>query len=80
MHYMQTQSNLRFIAITSLSAAPSSIRTLLHRIYADAYVEYVTRNPLVASAEAGGARLLRGNEMFRRKVDELVRGVAVVAG
>ncbi|RKP09676.1 Sybindin-like protein, partial [Thamnocephalis sphaerospora] len=44
LHHYSTPSGLRFVLLTDPQAEQQ--RDLLHRIYAQCYVEYVTKNPL----------------------------------
>mmetsp|Transcript_18119 Transcript_18119/g.57901 ORF Transcript_18119/g.57901 Transcript_18119/m.57901 type:complete len:113 (+) Transcript_18119:195-533(+) len=44
LHYFETASGLRFVLCTGLAAG--DLRETLRRLYADIYVETLTKNPL----------------------------------
>lgn len=46
LHYFETPTGLRFVLTTSPDAHQTDLVRHLREIYADVYVEYVTKNPL----------------------------------
>ena len=49
LHYFETASGLRFVLTTDLAAA--DMREALRHIYANIYVECLTKNPLYTPGE-----------------------------
>ena len=49
LHYLETASGLRFVLTTDLAA--TDMREALRHIYAQIYVECLTKNPLYATNE-----------------------------
>ena len=60
LHYFETPTNLRFVMLTDPRIG--NMRTVLHQIWANLYVEYVVKNPLAPVEHAGGVGV--ANELF----------------
>ncbi|RYP29268.1 hypothetical protein DL767_006796 [Monosporascus sp. MG133] len=71
LHYYETPTNLRFALLTEPGAL--SMRSVLHQIYINLWVEYVVKNPLSPVEHKGGEGVR--NEMFEMGLDKFIRGL-----
>lgn len=71
LHYYETPTNLRFAMLTEPGAL--SMRSVLHQIYINLWVEYVVKNPLSPVEHKGGEGVR--NEMFEMGLDKFIRGL-----
>ncbi|KAK3375481.1 Longin-like domain-containing protein [Podospora didyma] len=71
LHYYETASNLRFVMLTD--TATLSMRSVLHQIYINLWVEFVVKNPLSPVEHKGGVGVK--NELFELGLDQFVRGL-----
>lgn len=60
LHYYETPTNLKFVMITDIRIG--NMRTVMHQIWANLYVEYVVKNPIAPVEHAGGVGV--ANELF----------------
>ncbi|KAI5854802.1 Longin-like domain-containing protein [Tricharina praecox] len=52
LHYYETPTNLKFVMLTDIKT--NALRAVLHQIYVNLYVEFVTKNPLSPTEHSGG--------------------------
>ncbi|KAK0722973.1 sybindin-like family protein [Lasiosphaeria miniovina] len=71
LHYYETASSLRFVMLTDTTTL--SMRSVLHQIYINLWVEYVVKNPLAPVEHKGGDGVK--NELFELGLDQFVRGL-----
>ncbi|KAK2069254.1 hypothetical protein P8C59_003851 [Phyllachora maydis] len=71
LHYYETPTNTRFVMLTDTAAM--SMRSVLHQIYINLWVEYVVKNPLSPVEHKGGEGVT--NELFELGLDQFVRGL-----
>ncbi|EPS37665.1 hypothetical protein H072_8663 [Dactylellina haptotyla CBS 200.50] len=71
LHYYETITSLRFVMLTDVRT--ESLKSSLHQIYVNLYVEYVVKNPLSPVEHAGGEGV--HNEMFELGIDSFVRTI-----
>lgn len=71
LHYYETPTNLRFVMLTDISVL--SMRSVLHQIYINLWVEYIVKNPLAPVEHAGGDGVK--NELFELGLDQFIRGL-----
>ncbi|KAI0115912.1 snare-like protein [Nemania sp. FL0031] len=71
LHYYETPTNLRFALLTEPGA--HSMRSVLHQIYINLWIEYVVKNPLAPVEHKGGEGVR--NEMFELGLDKFIRGL-----
>lgn len=60
LHYFETPTNLKFVMLTDTRIG--NMRTVLHQIWANLYVEYVVKNPISPVEHPGGIGV--ANELF----------------
>ncbi|KAK4959634.1 hypothetical protein LTR28_005189 [Elasticomyces elasticus] len=60
LHYFETPTNLKFVMLTDTRI--NNMRTVLHQIWSNLYVEYVVKNPLSPVEHPGGIGV--ANELF----------------
>lgn len=60
LHYFETPTNLKFVMLTDTRIG--NMRTVLHQIWANLYVEYVVKNPISPVEHPGGIGV--SNELF----------------
>ncbi|KAJ3146858.1 Trafficking protein particle complex subunit 1 [Geranomyces michiganensis] len=70
LHYFETPTGLKFVMNTDPHA--DSMREALRTIYAQIYVEYVTKNPLMHQLAASGVHPVQ-NDLFRGNLQRYVR-------
>ncbi|KAK3379339.1 Longin-like domain-containing protein [Lasiosphaeria ovina] len=71
LHYYETASSLRFVMLTDTTTL--SMRSVLHQIYINLWVEYVVKNPLAPVEHRRGDGVK--NELFELGLDQFVRGL-----
>ncbi|KAK6362089.1 TRAPP subunit bet5 [Orbilia blumenaviensis] len=71
LHYYETLSSLRFVMLTDIRT--ESLKSSLHQIYVNLYVEYVVKNPLSPIEHTGGEGV--NNELFELGIDSFVRTI-----
>jgi len=71
LHYFETPTNIKFVMLTDVQAV--NMRSVLHQIYVNLYVEYVVKNPLSPVEHPGGDGV--ANELFELALDQFVTGV-----
>lgn len=70
LHYFETPTGLRFVLTTSTDFGAADIGRHLREIYADVYVEFVTKNPLARREDPITSPL------FITKLDAYVKSLA----
>lgn len=60
LHYFETPTNLKFVMLTDTRIG--NMRTVLHQIWANLYVEYVVKSPISPVEHPGGIGV--ANELF----------------
>ncbi|KAF2151212.1 trafficking protein particle complex 1 [Myriangium duriaei CBS 260.36] len=60
LHYFETPTSLKFVMLTDTRIG--NMRTVLHQIWANLYVEYVVKNPISPVEHPGGIGV--ANELF----------------
>ncbi|KAG9247098.1 Sybindin-like protein [Calycina marina] len=70
LHYYETPSGIKFVMLTDTQTA--NMRSVLHQIYVNLYVEFVVKNPLSPVEHPGGEGV--ANELFELALDQFVRG------
>ncbi|KAK4997546.1 Trafficking protein particle complex subunit BET5 [Elasticomyces elasticus] len=78
LHYFETPTNLKFVMLTDTRI--NNMRTVLHQIWSNLYVEYVVKNPLSPVEHPGGIGV--ANELFELGLNTFIlcqraRSVAV---
>ena len=68
LHYYETPTSMKFVMLTDIKT--SNLRVVLHQIWANLYVEYVTRNPLSPIEHPNGVGV--NNELFEMGLDRFV--------
>ncbi|CCX11804.1 Longin-like domain-containing protein [Pyronema domesticum] len=71
LHYYETATNLKFVMLTDVKM--SNLRVVLHQIYVNLYVEYVTKNPLSPVEHPGGEGV--AVELFELGLDRFVQTI-----
>lgn len=70
LHYFETPTGLRFVLTTSKDFGAVDVARHLREIYAEVYVEFVTKNPLARREDPIQSSL------FSSKLDAYVRNLA----
>lgn len=60
LHYFETPTNLKFVMLTGTRVG--NMRTVLHQIWSNLFVEYVVKSPLSPVEHTGGVGV--ANELF----------------
>jgi hypothetical protein len=74
LHYYETPTRMKFVMLTDTKVV--NLRTHLHQIWANLYVEYVVKNPLAPVEHPGGIGV--ANELFERGLETFVTAVLPV--
>ncbi|GAB7343703.1 hypothetical protein MBLNU457_1685t1 [Dothideomycetes sp. NU457] len=73
LHYFETPTQLKFVMLTDIHIPNMQIRTVLHQIWANLYVEYVVKNPLSPVEHTGGRGV--ANELFEGGLDGFINSI-----
>jgi len=68
LHYFETATSLKFVMLTDTSVG--NMRTVLHQIWANLYVEYVVKNPIAPVEHHAGVGV--ANELFEGGLDSFM--------
>ncbi|KAK4972502.1 hypothetical protein LTR28_012565 [Elasticomyces elasticus] len=71
LHYFETPTNLKFVMLTDTRI--NNMRTVLHQIWSNLYVEYVVKNPLSPVEHPGGIGV--ANELFELGLNTFINSV-----
>ncbi|PUU80549.1 Longin-like domain-containing protein [Tuber borchii] len=71
LHYYETATNLKFVLLTDVKM--NNLKVVLHQIYVNLYVEFVTKNPLSPIEHPGGEGV--AVELFEMGLDSFIRTI-----
>jgi len=71
LHYYETPTNLKFVMLTDVKM--NNLRVVLHQIYVNLYVEFITKNPLSPIEHKGGEGV--AVELFEMGLDSFIRTI-----
>ncbi|KAI8818120.1 Sybindin-like protein [Fimicolochytrium jonesii] len=74
LHYFETPTGLKFVLNTDPTLDSAAMKETLRTIYAQIYVEYVTRNPLAEALRAQGVEPVQ-SELFKGHLGRFIRSV-----
>ncbi|KAF4551392.1 Transport protein particle subunit bet5-like protein [Elsinoe fawcettii] len=71
LHYFETPTNLKFVMLTDTRIG--NMRTVLHQIWANLYVEYVIKSPISPVEHPGGVGV--ANELFEGGLEGFMNSI-----